>query len=213
MDPIIARYSSISFDELSWCQNEGIMYQTDMSQSVEYGVDYYEKYVGYESTIIAKKLNEGRTNITSRFCESILDIGVGSGEFIKNSKIKTYGFDINPVAVEWLKKLDLYKDPYLDMPDVDGLTFWDSLEHIPDPNALLCLMQSNQYAFISIPIFDDLQKIKMSKHYRPNEHYYYFTQEGLKKYMEDSGFKFIACEGFEIEAGREDILTFVFRKK
>lgn len=212
MDPIIKNYNSIPFDELSWCEKEGLMYQTDMTRSVDYGVDYYDKYIRYEATDIANKLNKGRTEITEKYCKDILDIGVGSGEFIKSSKIKVYGFDINPVAVRWLKEKGIFKDPYEEMPAVGGLTFWDSLEHIPNPNALLSLMRSNQYAFISLPIFDDLQKVKESKHYRPDEHYYYFTKDGMIKYMTDSNFTLIRIDDFEIQAGREGIITFVFRK-
>lgn len=213
MDTIIKNYSSTPFAELSWCQAEGIMFQTDMTRSVNYGADYYEKYVKYEATDIATKLNEGRTSITEKYCNSILDIGIGSGEFIKSSRIKVFGFDINPVAVQWLKDQNLYYNPYDNMPDVGGLSFWDSLEHIPNPNQLLSLLRQNQYAFISIPIFKDLGKVKESKHYRPDEHYYYFTKEGMVKYMTDSNFNLIEIDNFEIKAGREDILTFVFQKQ
>jgi hypothetical protein len=212
MDPIIKKYSSVPFSELSWCNNHGIMYQTDMSTSVDYAKDYYEKYISYEKTEIATKLNEGRTKITEKYCENLLDIGIGSGEFIKESKITVYGFDINEIAVKWLKERGLYVDPYNKMPDVGGLTFWDSLEHIPNPNALLSLVKSKQYVFISIPIFDNLFSLKKSKHYRPNEHYYYFTANGMLKYMKDSGFSVVEIEDFETKAGREDIMTFVFQK-
>ena len=212
MDPIIQKYNSVPFSELSWCNDHGIMYQTDMSTSVDYAKDYYEKYISYEKTEIATKLNEGRTKITEKYCNNLLDIGIGSGEFIKESKIPAYGFDINEIAVKWLKEIGLYVDPYNKMPDVGGLTFWDSLEHIPNPNALLSLVKSKQYVFISIPIFDNLFNLKKSKHYRPNEHYYYFTANGIVKYMKDSGFSVVEIDDFEIKSGREDIMTFVFQK-
>ena len=98
------------------------------------------------------------------------------------------------------------------MPEVDGLSFWDSLEHIPNPNALLSLMRSGQYAFIALPIFEDLEKVKQSKHYKPNEHYYYFSKDGMIKYMQDSNFTLIEITDDESQAGREGILTFVFLK-
>lgn len=213
IDPIIGSYSSIPFAELNWCNEQGVMYQRDMSASVEYDKDYFNKYIGYDSTNIAVTLNAGRTKITQKYCKSLLDIGIGSGRFIKESSIPVFGFDINQVAINWLKSQNLFVDPYKSMPDVEGLTFWDSLEHIPNPNELISLMHSGQYAFISIPIFVDLIKVKESKHYRPNEHYYYFTASGLIKYMDDSGFDIIEVDQFEIEAGREDVFTFVFRKR
>ena len=122
------------------------------------------------------------------------------------------GFDINPLAVKWLEEQNIFENPYQNMPNVEGLSFWDSLEHIPNPNALLSLMKKGQYAFISIPILNDLKEVKSNKHYRPNEHYYYFTKKGMVKYMNDSNFELIEIDDFEIKAGREDILTFVFKK-
>jgi hypothetical protein len=212
MDPIIKNYNSQPFDELLYCENEGIMYQADMTQSVSYDVDYYEKYVKYENTEISLKLNQGRKEITEKYCKSILDIGIGSGEFIKNSQIKVFGFDINPIAIKWLQEHNLFVDLDGQIPSVDGFTFWDSLEHIPNPHSILSLLKKNQYAFISMPIFQNLIKLKESKHYRPNEHYYYFTSNGMTKYMADLDFALIETNDFESKAGRQDILTFVFRK-
>ena len=134
MDTIIKNYTFEKFDELNWCYEKDIMYQRDMSISVPYDENYYKKYLRYENTDISKKLNNGRANITQKYCCSLLDIGVGSGEFIKNSKIKVRGYDINPIAVEWLKLENIFLDPYKEKIDVDGLCFWDSLEHIKDPN-------------------------------------------------------------------------------
>jgi len=212
MDPIISKYEYQEFEELNWCKKEGIMYQRDMSKSVKYDNNYYQKYVNYENTDISKKINQGRKNITEKYCLSVLDIGIGSGEFIKNSGIKVYGFDINEKAIEWLNNLGLFLDPYKEMPKVDGLSFWDSLEHIPNPNDLLSLFKPDQYAFVSVPTFTDLSKVKNNKHYRPDEHYYYFTIDGMIRSMKDSNFELIEVDDFETQAGREDITTFVFRK-
>lgn len=212
MDKIIKNYNSVPFCELRWCIKEDIMYQEDMSQSVEYGEDYFKKYINYESTDIAIKLNEFRTTITEKYCSSLLDVGIGSGEFIKSSNIKTFGFDINPLAKQWLKEKDLFQDPYIEMPNVDGVTFWDSLEHIPVPCDILSLITKNQYAFISMPIFSDLLTLKSSRHYRPNEHYYYFTSKGMIQYMHDLDFSIVEIQDGETQAGREGILTFVFQK-
>jgi hypothetical protein len=184
-----------------------------MSKSVDYDKHYFESYVRKAGTDIAKKLNVGRTAITEKYCESLLDIGVGSGEFIKESGLLVYGFDINPVAIKWLREGDIYRDPYHYMPQVDGLTFWDSLEHIPNPTELLNQVRKDMFLFVSIPIFTDLLWVKKSKHYKPDEHYYYYTAQGLMTYMNDSGFETTEISDHETRAGREDILTFVFKKR
>jgi hypothetical protein len=212
MDPIIKKYKSIPYGELSWCPNENIIYQTDMNCSVNYDQQYYENYVKMKNTEIANKLNEGRTKITEKYCKSILDIGIGSGEFINHCKIKAYGYDINQVAVKWLKDENIFVDPYEFMPDLDGISFWDAIEHIPNPSAILSCFKSKQFVFISVPIFSDVLNVRKSKHYKPNEHYYYFSSKGLIKFMEDSNFNILEIDDYETRAGREDITTFVFQK-
>jgi hypothetical protein len=192
---------------------DGIATQKDKTKSVEYSENYFEKYVKYEGTPIAVALNNSRVTITEKYCKNtLLDIGIGSGEFIKLSNIKVYGFDINPYGVEWLKSKGLFVNPYEETVNVEGWTFWDSLEHFPEPQDILTKILPTQYTFISIPIFDNILTIKQSKHYRENEHYYYFTASGLISYMEKSGFTFIEQLDSEIKAGRKDILTFVFLK-
>jgi hypothetical protein len=212
MDKQIKKYPFIEFDEMNLCLETGIMYQRDTSVSVAYDKHYFEHYVRLENTEIAKKLNDGRTALTEKYCDTLLDIGVGSGEFIKSSSILVYGYDINPLGIKWLRENGLYKDPYAAMPEVDGLSFWDTLEHIPRPTDLLGKVTKDMYVFISIPIFSDLVQAKKSKHYKPNEHYYYFTPQGMVKYMTDLGFKAVEVTDFETRAGRDSILTFVFKK-
>lgn len=214
MDNIIKKYNTVPFGELSYCIDEGIMYQTDMTQSVEYDKDYFEKYIGYEDTNISKGINDNRISLTEKYCKTVLDIGIGSGEFIKKSNVKVFGYDINPYGIAWLKEKELYVNPYLDdTSHIEGWSFWDTLEHITHPHELWGKLLPNKYVFISIPIFDSLLTVKGNKHYRPNEHYYYFTLNGFKKYMEDTGFEYIEHNDKETLAGREGILTFVFLKK
>lgn len=212
MSPTIARYPSIPFGELNWCYEHGIMYQHDMTQSVEYDKAYFEDYVRKEGSDIALKLNQHRTSLVEKYCLKVLDVGVGSGEFIRSANIKVFGYDINPVAIRWLRNEGLYVDPYAEMPDVDGITLWDTLEHIPNPNLLLTRVRPYMYVFVSLPIFSDLTWVRKSKHYKPNEHYYYYTAKGLKSFMSDLGFGLVELSDAETHAGREDILTFVFKK-
>lgn len=213
MDETIKSYTSIPFGELNYCYKHGIMYQRDMSKSVAYDNHYFEDYVRKENSDIAKKLNAARTSIAQKYCESVLDIGVGSGEFIKSASIPVFGYDINHVAIRWLRQQSLYRDPYNEMPNVQGLTFWDSIEHIPNPGALLNLVKKDCYVFVSVPIFSDLLKVRESKHYKPDEHYYYYTAEGLITYMADNGLAICEVSDEETKAGRENILTFVFQKQ
>jgi len=213
-DPVIEKtMPNVPFGELNWCYTTNIAFQRETEASVPYDEAYFQKYVGYEGTEIANKLNASRVNITHKYCDTLLDIGIGSGEFIKKSTAKVYGFDINPVGIDWLKERDLFVNPYQDnLQHIKGFCFWDSLEHIPQPSALFNKLPYNSYVFISIPIFRDVLAVRKSKHYRPNEHYYYFSQTGLIDYMHQLEYHFKEISDGEILAGREDIYTYVFQK-
>jgi len=213
MDRIIGEYPSVAFGELSFCYTKNLLYQTDMSQSVEYGKDYFDHYVKLTNTDIANELNAQRVALTEKYqCKSVLDIGIGSGEFIENLRCLGYGYDINPYGINWLKSRNIYIDPYASIPKhIDAVTLWDTLEHIPLPSSFLEMVQ-DQYVFISLPIFNDLMKIRQSKHYKKNEHYYYYSTSGLINVLNDNGFKLLEISDMETVAGRESILSFVFRR-
>ena len=193
----------------------GMAYQEDRTKSVSYGKKYWKKYINYEGKPIAVAINKGRVRIAKDHrCRCLLDVGIGSGEFIKSTnEIVIYGYDVNEYAVKWLRKQNCYKNPYIaPLAIFDGLTFWDSLEHIQEPVELLRKIPKGMFIFVSIPIFKDVYCIRDSKHYRPNEHYWYFTDKGLRTWMNSHCFDFIEMRDFEIRAGREDIFTYVFKK-
>jgi len=199
-------------NDLYYCG--GLAYQKDMSQQIEYGKEYYENYLDYDHSPIADELNHLRVKITEKYCKNpLLDIGIGSGRFITSSSLKVYGYDINPYSIAWLQEREIFIDPYKSVPNVDGWTFWDSLEHFRSPTEILQLISPGNYLFISIPIFEDIKGVKESKHFKPGEHYYYFTSTGLIKFLKSLNFKYIEHNDLETKLGRQDITTFVFRKE
>ena len=114
----------------------------------------------------------------------------------------------HPVALEMLHKERLFLNPHVE--DVDCATFWDSLEHIQDIAGLLSHVK--QFAFVSIPIFRDLAHARNSKHFRPDEHCWYYTDDGFKRFMYAHGFTVIGQSTFETDLGREDIGTYTLCK-
>tara|TARA_B100001778_G_scaffold334879_1_gene348562 strand:- start:5859 stop:6512 length:654 start_codon:yes stop_codon:yes gene_type:complete len=212
-DSIIRIKPSFEFGSLNILNDLTVAYQRDMSASVDYGQDYFSKYTSYEDTDISKRLNNFRTSITSKYCNSVLDVGIGSGEFIKKYKNKAFGYDINPYAIKILKQKNIYVDPYLDnLEGIDGFTMWDVLEHIKNPDILLNKIPKTKIVIVSIPIFDNILKVKQSKHYRPNEHYYYYTSIGLINFFDQMKYTIIEVSDQESVCGRESITSFVFRK-
>lgn len=212
MDRFICGFVAEADGDLMLCRDDGVAYQADMSASVPYDAAYFAKYVGYEGQEIARRINAGRVALVNEYVGEravVLDVGIGSGEFIK-SRPETFGHDVNPVAVEWLKERKLYSWGMLHA--YNAYTFWDVLEHVPEPETYFNKMAGGSYLFICLPIFDDLSRIRESKHYRPNEHYYYWTKRGFVQWMALYGFELLTIRDFETMAGRENILSFAFRR-
>ena len=212
MDFIIGSYPYVEYDELNYCYNHEISYQRDLSRSIEYGEDYYKKYVDYDNNDISDRLNMFRIAFVRKYCKSVLDIGVGSGKFVRSFPGNVGGYDINLFAANWLKTNFLFNDISTDLGLFSGLTFWDSLEHIPLPSELLLALSSGQFVFVSIPIFDDVLLVKESRHYRPDEHYYYFSHVGMIHYMNSCGFCLLEYSNEESRIGRSSISSYAFRK-
>jgi len=175
----------------------------------QYGLDYFKKYVDYANTPMGEKLTQARIDFVNRTHKGeLLDVGVGSGHFVMHRE-KTFGFDINETAVKLLQSLGLYEDIH---DPFEAYSFFDSFEHIEDPSPLLREMGKGTLIFLSIPMFRDVQHALNSKHFRRDEHYWYFTPHGLIRYMLDHGFVCVDVDNFEIRTGREDIMSFAFRK-
>ncbi len=212
---IVRSYPSVSLDnDFNYCPAQQIVYQKDMSKSVPYDINYFNKYISYKDTDIAKSLNNSRIELVANYnCEYVLDIGIGSGEFIEKAPFEMYGFDVNPVGLQWLQDRNILIDPYVSIPNfIQALTFWDVIEHIPEPQILFNQIRRGCHLFTSLPIFKDVTKFRESKHFKPNEHFYFFSKDGFIEFMGDSGFDCLEVNAAETFAGREDILTFAFRK-
>lgn len=187
-----------------------------------YNQKYFDKLKSYENTSIGTKLIKTRLKLISwaikylkkdRKSVSLIDIGSGSGYLLDNLKIeKKYGYDINPASRNWLKKQGLWVDINKDV-SFDIICFFDVLEHLNEPDGLIKRFHKGTVIIISIPIFKNIEKVKDSKHYRPDEHYHYFTEYGIVLYMKQCGYRMILKNNDETLCGREDIMTFVFEKE
>lgn len=210
MDRFIAELPFEEDGDLSLCRDHGIAYQRDQTKLAAYDDAYYNKCMSYEGKDIANKINAGRVSMVNGCIgvNKVVDIGIGSGEFIKN-RPNTHGYDVNPVAIEWLKRNDLWAHH---LNEYAGYTFWDVIEHVPEPEQYFKQIPLGRHLFTSIPIFYGLGGIRLSKHYRPNEHLYYFTEEGFEQWMEWHGFLVVERQMFEMDACRESIHSYTFKR-
>lgn len=210
MDELIRRYDATPDGDLMLCPTRGVAWQRDMARyRVAYDEAYYEKYVGYEGSEIERALTRGRIELVGRHVgadRAVVDIGVGCGTFVA-ARPNTWGTDINPRAVERLKAEGRYAA------DVSGFaahTYWDVIEHIEQPGLYFRTVPDGGHLFCALPVFDDLAEIRQSKHYRPGEHLYYWTERGFVDWMAEYRFRLVEQSDHEIRAGREAIQAFAF---
>ena len=137
----------------------------------------------------------------------VVDIGIGAGAFVQ-ARANTRGYDVNPAGVQWLRERDLYCDPYSEA--VAAITLWDVLEHIPDFDRLLARVTSR--VFVSMPVFGGPKEVLTSKHFRPDEHCWYFTSFGFLAVMRMLGWELLEHNEEESRLGRDGIASFAFQR-
>jgi hypothetical protein len=175
-----------------------------------YDVDYWDRYRGMMHTEIGRNLNQCRIDIANKFKVNplqLLDIGVGNAQFVDTFGCR--GFDINPMAIEYLKSTNKYINPYTESCKWKWMSFFDSLEHIVDSSELL---SKTHNAIVSVPIHQNLESLLISKHLRPSEHFWHFTVSGMLHYMNHFGFDCKYYSTIESKLGRQDIGSFVFKR-
>jgi hypothetical protein len=204
------------FDENHFIANEeNIVFQNNSDDIISYDKDYYDNYKNLEKTEMSFHLNKERYELVKKYSKgNVFDIGVGCGTFIMCCKdIDCFGYDINPFSVSWLKDKNIFLNPYLEgTEEISCWTMWDALEHFKDPQEILCKIKKNDTLIISIPIFENFLNLKKDKHFKPNEHFFYFTHYGLVSFLTNFGFTILHFDDFETKIGRHNINRYVFIK-
>lgn len=194
-------------NSLIWCPEKGIGFHPQEPMSYEH--DYWEKYLVMDDTPLGDSLTKARKELVDWYYSgAVVDVGIGGGKFVTAMGAEGFGYDVNKDAINWLVENNRFCDPYSG--DVDCITCWDSLEHIPDPKALINKVK--RWVFVSLPTFENPNTIIKSKHYRPGEHIWYWSDLGIIKWFKELGFINVEKNSMETELGREAISTYVFRR-
>jgi len=197
---------------LTWWLQHGIGYYPVEAGHAPYDQDYFDSFDRNAQTELGRALMQARFNfVEQHYRGTLIDVGIGSGAFVelRNRRGRsTYGYDVNPAGLAWLEQRMLLVDPHLVA--FDAVTLWDVIEHIPALQSLLANVR--EWVFLSLPIFRDAEHALRSKHFKPDEHCWYFTRDGLVFAMKLCGFALVSESNVETELGREDIGAFAFRR-
>lgn len=172
-----------------------------------YDADYFGKYLKMADTEMGRQLTKSRVELVRKHYKGdVVDVGIGCGQFV--TACDCMGYDVNPAGIDWLRKRKKYQDIY--KAPSGALTFWDVLEHIDEPEK--AVQVAKEWVFVSIPIFENAEHILRSRHFRKDEHIWYFTHAGLINWFASQGFICIEWSKFESELGREGITTYAFKR-
>lgn len=176
------------------------------AEPMNYEGSYFRKYQEMDETDMGAALTKARVDMVRRHYDGkVIDVGIGGGRFVLESG--GYGCDVNPEAVEWLGAYGLAADPYI---GCAAISCWDSLEHIPEPEELIERVEN--YVFVSMPIYKSAADCLKSKHYKPGEHIWYWTDCGLRNWFARLGFECVEMNQIESDLGREGISSYAFRR-
>lgn len=192
-----------------------------------YGEAYYKEYALRSSSPMGKKLTQARCAMIQRHMTAglLFDIGSGMGDvpahLLQESDIEAYGEDINPHFKKTLHDRGL-TGRQLDDPSTNAIphtfqnyhgtkaiSFFDSLEHL---DSITPILDIPDLVFASLPILPQNTKLTSWKHYKPGEHHWYWSYPGFTKMMRHLGFTLLETNATESHLGRQDVLSFAFKK-
>lgn len=204
-------------------EKNGILKQEKINKEFIYNDEYIDK--NYKKAPLKEMAYLRLGNLIGtigKIPKNILDVGYGSGEFLKAAKNiipKVYGYDIPPaynIDDQDIKIVDnIFSQRY------EVVCFFDSLEHFE--NIYIIENLNTEYIYISVPWCHyqnteiDEEWFQNWKHRKPNEHLWHFSLESLKKFMKNVGFEYINHSNVEdtIRKGNnnmENILTALFKR-
>lgn len=203
--------------ELVWYVQRGYgVLEPDPSEIFDYDEGYFERFRKISAERPGVALNTARCAFVAKYWAGrVLDVGVGSGAFLERwGPGLGFGYDIAEAPRRWLEERGVFRDVYSEPPNKlpPVFTLWDSMEHASPENTRELLSKARELVFVSLPIFERAEDVLTSKHFKPGEHITYWTEAGLIRFMQESGFRLLERNRMEEAYGREGIGTFAFFK-
>ncbi len=138
----------------------------------------------------------------------LLDVGCANGQFIEYTDrfgIKGEGIDISKDMVETARKAGRncrVEDLFDVKGEYDLMTFWDVIEHVLNPRAMLektrSLLACGGEVVIQTPCTGMVSELfaEMWLYYLPVQHIHLFSQESLFKLLSSTGFSVLSWVRF-----------------
>lgn len=152
-----------------------------------YDQAYYKRFKIRAKSRTGQRIYRTRWELVEKYCHgntTLLDYGCGPGAFHTSGTngFKVSGYDINPYCG--------FTEPPTG--DIGIMTMWDVIEHIPDPSAPINAYRP-KHLFISTPNVEAIGhwEIEKWKHYRPDEHLWYFGLNSLTGLLARLGYKIL----------------------
>ncbi len=177
-----------------------------MAKRIRYDIDYWDLMVRL-NTQHAEQICNIRWNFVKDINpKTVLDFGCGMGHF---RAFRPDGVEVDTYDVGGWPQTGIHHSQY------DLVTFWDVIEHIKHLKSLRPVLKMATHVAVTVPIKPEGRKsLKGWKHYKPGEHYHYFSIKSLKDWFDSEGFEFVSGGWPEEECGiREDIFSGLFRAK
>lgn len=173
---------------------------------MQYNLEYFEKMLRLNSAT-AEHISAIRWDFVKEIePKTVLDYGSGPGWF--RAFRPDYVEHVDTYDIGQFPQTGIRRDVY------DLITFWDVIEHIKNLSSLSSLWTKTKYVALSIPIRYKGLKLKEWKHYKPGEHFHYFSEETIKGYFRSIGFECCKFEYPEVTCGiRKDIGSGLFKRK
>jgi len=183
----------VAFKEMKWEKGVGFYHH---STPFQYDRDYFKRYLEYDNTPVGRAITKFRISVVNKLVSYrrntsfLLDIGSGTGSFIntleKKTTIKPEGVDIAPDALYWL-----HQNSFMSSRDrYTVLTFWDSLQHLKEPDRVLHEYNTKHVA-VSIPIYEGKEYLKNHTKFKPDQYRWYFTRKGFIEWMKDQRYSLV----------------------
>ena len=167
---------------------------------------YNKNYTHRTEQYFDNRVTNARRNIVQKYANlyECFDFGCGTKPFAKDECLYVWDNYVTEFSKFNLKKFQAAKT----------LLMFDVLEHLLDLENFLLMIPQPQL-IVSIPIVPDNIELSIEnlkniswKHYRPKEHFWYFSDNGFKEYTKSCNWTIIYNDIPECPP-RSDIRTYV----